>query len=161
MFGNGTEIVRLLDWATVVYSIISRRRYSVQKSFSNSHIRDRKKYRKRILILSDDSQLASSLSLFFGEEFDVQTVEQFDQARDIIIQENADLLLIDFGLPDNRISQSLSTIKSRKKIPVILMYVFHEKKLSIESEIRKYADAVFYKPVNIIDVLGQIRLFLS
>ncbi len=113
------------------------------------------------MILSDDSQLASSLSLFFGDEFEVQTVEQFDQARDIIKQGNVDLLLIDFGLPDNRISHSLSNLKSRKKIPVILMYVFHEKKIPIESEIRKYADAVFYKPVNITDVLGRIRLFLS
>ncbi len=133
----------------------------MQKSLSNSHTRARKKDKKRILILSDDSQLASSVSLFFGDEFEVQTVEQFDQARDIIKQGNVDLLLIDFGLPDNRISHSLSNLKSRKKIPVILMYVFHEKKIPIESEIRKYADAVFYKPVNLTDVLGRIRLFLS
>jgi len=133
----------------------------VQKSISNSFTGDRDKDKKRILILSDDSQLASSLSLFFGDEFDVQTVEQFDQVREILNRGHADLLLIDFGLPDNRISQSLSNLKGRKKIPVILMYVFHEKKIPIESEIRKYADAVFYKPVNITDVLGRIRLFLS
>ncbi len=133
----------------------------MQKSISNSFTGDRDKDKKRILILSDDSQLASSLSLFFGDEFDVQTVEQFDQVREILNRGHADLLLIDFGLPDNRISQSLSNLKGRKKIPVILMYVFHEKKIPIESEIRKYADAVFYKPVNITDVLGRIRLFLS
>jgi DNA-binding response OmpR family regulator len=133
----------------------------VQKLSANSHIADRPKSRKKILILSDDSQLALSLSLFFGEEFEVQTVEQFDQARDIIHNGRADLFLIDFGLADDTITRSLSTIKRRKKIPIILMYVFHEKKVGAESEIRKYADAVFYKPVNVLDVLGQIRLFLS
>jgi DNA-binding response OmpR family regulator len=133
----------------------------VQNSFSNRHTEGQPKGKKRVLILSDDSQLALSLSLFFGDEFDVQTVEHFDHARDIIIQNNADLLLIDFGLPDDRIPRSLSTIRQRKQIPIVLMYVFHEKKMAIESEIRKYADAVFYKPVNLLDVLGKIRLFLS
>jgi len=117
--------------------------------------------KKKVLILSDDSQLAMSLSLFFGEEFDVQTVDKFDHARDIIGQNNADLLLIDYGLPDDRFPKSLSSIRRQKQIPIVLMYVFHEKKGIIESEIRKYADAVFYKPVNILEVLGKIRLYLS
>lgn len=117
--------------------------------------------KKRILILSDDSQLALSLSLFFGEEFDVQIVEQFDHAWELITHNHADLLLVDFGLPDDHISKSLSNIRRRKKIPIVLMYVFHEKKVSLETELRKHVDAVFYKPVNILDVLGQIRLFLS
>lgn len=134
---------------------------SAQHRVIKSYTSNQPKSKKRILILSDDSQLASSLSLYFGEEFDVQTVEEFDQARDIIIQDNADLLLFDFGLPDNRIPESLSIIRRKKNIPIVLMYVFHEKTLPIELEIRKYADAVFYKPVNIVDVLGQIRLFLS
>lgn len=134
---------------------------SVRYRVTKSHTSNQPKSKKRILILSDDFQLASSLSLYFGEEFDVQTVEQFEQARDIIIQDNADLLLFDFGLPDNQIPESLSIIRRKKRIPIVLMYVFHEKTLPIELEIRKYADAVFYKPVNIVDVLGQIRLFLS
>ncbi len=134
---------------------------SAQHRVIKSSISNQPKSKKRILILSDDSQLASSLSLYFGEEFDVQTVEEFEQARDIIIQDSADLLLFDFGLPDKRIPESLSIIRRKKNIPIVLMYVFHEKTLPIELEIRKYADAVFYKPVNIVDVLGQIRLFLS
>ncbi len=134
---------------------------SAQHRVIKSYTSNQPKSKKRILILSDDSQLASSLSLYFGEEFDVQTVEEFEQARDIIIQDSADLLLFDFGLPDKRIPESLSIIRRKKNIPIVLMYVFHEKTLPIELEIRKYADAVFYKPVNIVDVLGQIRLFLS
>jgi len=134
---------------------------SVQHRVIKSHTSNKPQSKKRILILSDDSQLASSLSLYFGEEFDVQTVEEFEHARDIIIQDNADLLLFDFGLPDNRIPESLSIIRRKKNIPIVMMYVFHEKTLPIELEIRKYANAVFYKPVNIVDVLGQIRLFLS
>jgi DNA-binding response OmpR family regulator len=133
----------------------------VQNTVLKSHSSNQPKNKKRILILSDDSQLASSLSLYFGEEFDVQTVEQLEHARDIIIRDNADLLLFDFGLPDNRIPESLSVIKRNKNIPIVLMYVFHKKALPIELEIRKYTDAVFYKPVNIVDVLGQIRQFLS
>lgn len=133
----------------------------MQNSFSNSHITGRSEGKKRVLILSDDPQLAVSLSLYFGDEFDVQTVENFDHARDVIKRDNADLLLIDFGIPHDRIPRSLSSIHRQKKVPIVMMYVFHEKKAALENEIRKYADAIFYKPVNLLDVLGKIRLFLS
>jgi len=133
----------------------------VQRSGSNTHNTNRAGHKKKVLILSKDTQLALSLSLFFGDEFEVQTVEKFDQARDIIAQNGADLLLIDYGLPDDHIPGSLSSIRQKKDIPIVMMYVFHEKKIKIESEIRKYTDAVFYKPVNILDVLGKIRLFIS
>jgi len=133
----------------------------VHRSGSNTHNADRAGLKKKVLILSKDAQLALSLSLFFGDEFEVQTVEKFDHAGDIIGQNGADLLLIDYGLPDDHIPKSLSSIRQKKDIPIVMMYVFHGKKIKIESEIRKYADAVFYKPVNILDVLGKIRLFLS
>jgi DNA-binding NtrC family response regulator len=120
------------------------------------------KNRKKILILSDDSQLAMSLSLFFGDEFEVKTVEHFNDAREIIKRNEADLLLVDFGVPDDRMPVSLGNLKDRNEnIPMILMYVFHERKKPVDVAIRKLADAVFYKPVNLLDVLGQIRVFLS
>jgi len=135
--------------------------FAVQNSLSHTHNSKQPTNKKKVLILSKDTQLALSLSLFFAEEFEVQTVEQFDHAGDIIGQDDADLLLIDYGMPDDHIPKSLSSIRRRKNIPIVMMYVFHEKKMSIESEIRKYTDAVFYKPVNILDVLGKIRLCLS
>lgn len=134
----------------------------MQNSQSSRGPIHRGEHRKKILIISDDSQLAQSLSLFFGEEFDVSTVEHFDDVLRLISQKRADLLLVDFGLPDAKISESLGSLKRQGlTIPIVLMYAYHERKKSVESEIRKYADAVFYKPVNIFEVLGQIRIFLS
>jgi DNA-binding response OmpR family regulator len=134
----------------------------VQSQDSHPSVKDRKTARKKIVILSDDLHLSQSLSLFFGNEFDVQTVDSFTDVSSIVCSSTVDLLLVDFGLPEPCISKSLCAIReSGCTIPIVLMYVFHEKKKNQESEMRKYADAVFYKPVNILDVLGQIRIFLS
>ncbi len=118
--------------------------------------------RKRIAILSDDSTLSLSLTLFFENEFDVSVVSNPADVPGLIRNDAADLLLIDTGLPNKEVSRLLGDIRSSSKhFPIVSMYVFHDRSRLIDNDIKKNSDAVFYKPANILDVLGQIRLLLS
>ena len=118
--------------------------------------------KKRILIISDDLSLALNLSLFLADEFSVDTIDHQCETVDKVDNLKTDLLLVDYGLPGKEISKTLSKIRTYdKKLPIVSMYVYHEKSKSVDSDLKRCCDAVFYKPVNILDVLGRIRSLLS
>jgi DNA-binding response OmpR family regulator len=118
--------------------------------------------KKRIVILSDDVYLSHSLSLFLENEFEVEAVDHYSKAIEVVSTHKTDLLLVDYGLPGKEISRIIDAIRSSdKKLPIVSMYVYHEKSKRADSDLKRCCDAVFYKPVNILDVLGRIRVLLS
>jgi DNA-binding response OmpR family regulator len=117
--------------------------------------------RKSILIFSPDLNLCFSLSSLFQDRYHVVTTTNIATFERLATCFGADLAIVD-EVPSECLIRRLEVIASgRPKIPVIMLYVYNGRDVTLDRGIRARVDSVFYKPVEISVVSKRIDEILT
>lgn len=119
-------------------------------------------YSKKILIFSEDIDFCRSLTLLFQFKYDVISTTVIEEIFDLVGKEKVDLILVDSAISDERILSAIKKIKNiRTEIIIILLYIYKFSNIELEKNYRECVDGLFYKPVDIYQVMGVIKDLLK
>ncbi len=119
------------------------------------------KGRKTILIVSPDPNFCLSLSMLFGDRYRVLTAASLSVLQEGVEARGVDLILIDEG-PSRKMVDRIDAFRHlNPTLPIIILYVYSPKDVDLDSDLRKAADSVFYKPFEIGTVSKRIDDLLS
>ncbi len=114
------------------------------------------KDRKSILIFSPDLNLCFSFSVLFQDRYHVVTTTNIATFEKLATCVGADLAIVD-EIPSECLLKSLEILgQGLPKIPVIMLYVYNERDVTLDRAIRNRVDSVFYKPVEVSVVSKRI-----
>ena len=113
--------------------------------------------RKNILLHSADKDLMKSLSILLQDQYGIVATET---AEELALQRNnkcISLLVVDL---ERSIPALLAEFEQRRlenhDAPIIVLYAFRQGQPEWEKKIRQLASQVFYKPVQIEQILEAI-----
>lgn len=119
------------------------------------------KGRKTILIVSPDPNFCLSLSMLFGDRYRVLTAASLSVLQEGVEARGVDLILVDEG-PSRKMVDRIDAFRHlNPTLPIIILYVYSPKDVDLDSDLRKAADSVFYKPFEIGTVSKRIDDLLS
>jgi len=122
----------------------------------------RTELREKILVFSPDKDLAGSLSMLLEGNFEIVCETRLDLLRELIDAARPALLLIDLFSYPRDISKVLNVLtKHGNTIPSIILHVFQQHNPQIEADIRKSADLVLYKPLDVEEIGKSITQLLT
>lgn len=125
-----------------------------------------------ILIVDDDTELASGLSgVLTSEGYTVATIDNLADAKDTLLREQPDLLILDIMFPENPaggfdLARWLRSGEATKSIPVILLTAVNQElpmdfsARDIDDEWMPVQDFV-EKPPEIPQLLAKIGKLLA
>lgn len=115
---------------------------------------------KKILIVEDDEKLRNELEIFLSNNgYEAQTLKEFKNTINKILEINPDLLLLDINLPEADGEYICKELRKKSEMPIIIV-------TSRESEIDELlcinygADHYITKPFNIQILLAKISSLL-
>ncbi len=119
---------------------------------------------KKVLIVEDNPKHARALAYFLAT-FDIKSEIQNDIESGImaIQKQEVDCVIMDMGIPDKKVYDSLESLKSKKEFDHIPIIIFTGKSLSITEEykIKQYADSIIVKTAHSYQrMLDEVSLFL-
>ncbi len=113
--------------------------------------------KKNILLHSADKDLTKSLSILLQDQYGIVATETVEE---LALQRNnkcISLLVVDL---ERSIPALLAEFEQRRlenpHVPIIVLYAFRQGQPEWEKKIRQLASQVFYKPVQIEQVLEAI-----
>jgi DNA-binding NtrC family response regulator len=113
--------------------------------------------RKNILLHSADKDLMKSLSILLQDQYGIVATETVEE---LALQRNnkcISLLVVDL---ERSIPALLAEFEQRRlenpRVPIIVLYAFRQGQPEWERKIRQLASQVFYKPVQIEEILEAI-----
>jgi DNA-binding response OmpR family regulator len=116
---------------------------------------------KNAIFYSPDLNLCVSLLLYFQDKYKVTTTTDLEVLNLLSINPTFDIIIIDAD-PNKQILNLCHTIKEEnKKSSLILTYVFKNQIKDTEKSLRLYADAIFYKPVDLEEVTKNLNLIVA
>lgn len=78
--------------------------------------------KKKILIIEDEKTICQELTeLLTNEGYEAEYLEQFDNAKNDILEKNADLLLLDINIPGINGEMLLREIRKTSDVPIIMV----------------------------------------
>ena len=117
--------------------------------------------RKTILIVSPDPNFCLSLSMLFGDRYRVLTASSLSVLQEGMEARRIDLVLVDEG-PSRKMVECIDAYRHlNPTLPIIILYVYSPKDVDLDSDLRKTADSVFYKPFEIGTVSKRVDDLLS
>ena len=115
----------------------------------------------RILLVDDDRALASMLSEYLAlHGFSVESVTSGEEALTLIDARSPDLVVLDVGLPGIDGLQTLSRLRERRSVPVIMLTAHGEDRDRIAGLLAG-ADDYLPKPFNPLELAARIRAVLK
>ncbi|MFQ5798282.1 MAG: hypothetical protein ACE5H0_06260 [Bacteroidota bacterium] len=124
--------------------------------------RDGERTKKRVLIYSQDPDFCISLTLLFQEEYDVTSTTLLSEVAEMIGSHGADLLVADSSSSLREISRQIEDIKKREPaFPVVLLYVYRFENRDLEFNLRRFVNALFYKPIDITHLSNAVHSLLA
>ena len=112
---------------------------------------------KKILLVEDDPNIVSSLTLFMKNEgYLVDSANGQQTALQKIAQEQYDIILLDISLNDGNGFSTCSAIKSQKDIPIIFLTA-DDDEFSVVSGLELGADDYIVKPFDTKEVVARIK----
>lgn len=115
----------------------------------------------RILLVDDDRALASMLSEYLAlQGFAVESVTSGEEALASIDDRSPDLVLLDVGLPGIDGLETLSRLRERRSVPVIMLTAHGEDSDRIAGLLAG-ADDYLPKPFNPLELAARIRAVLK
>jgi len=117
--------------------------------------------RKTILIVSPDPNFCLSLSMLFGDRYRVLTASGLSVLQEGVEARGVDLILVDEGPSRTMVDRIGSFRHLNPALPLIILYVYSPKDVNLDSELRRTADSVFYKPFENGTVSKRIDDLLS
>lgn len=116
--------------------------------------------KKTIIIYSPDLNFCFSLSMLFQDRYNVITTTNMGMLEEFVESHSADLVMID-AVPSESIIERLGRLKRTKKnLPVFILYVYNSKDVKLDRAIRDHVDSVFYKPFEISTISRRINELL-
>lgn len=77
---------------------------------------------KKILIIEDEKTICQELTeLLTNEGYEAEYLKQFDNAKNDILEKNADLLLLDINIPGINGEMLLREIRKTSDVPIIMV----------------------------------------
>ena len=112
--------------------------------------------KKTILIYSPDLNFCFSLSMLFQDRYNVITTTNVGMLERFVGTYSPDLVMMD-AVPSQKILDRLEELKSVKRnLPIIMLYVYSAKDVTLDQAIRSRVDSVFYKPFEVNTVSCRI-----
>lgn len=116
--------------------------------------------KKTILIYSPDLNFCFSLSMLFQDRYNVITTTNPGMLETFVGEYAADLVVVD-AVPSEKLIERLDGLKALNKcLPIIMIYVYSQKEIILDSTIRRHVDSVFYKPFDVGDMSKRIAELL-
>lgn len=116
--------------------------------------------KEKILIVEDDLQIQSFISYALENEgFSVQSFTKGKESIQYMIQESADLILLDLGLPDIDGMEVLHKIRENTEVPIIIVSARDHDKEKVEA-LDDGADDYLTKPFSATELMARIRVAL-
>ncbi len=113
-----------------------------------------------ILIYSPDLNFCFSLSMLFQDRYNVITTTNSSMLDSFVAHYAANLLIVDAS-PSEKMLERVHALKDlNKRLPIIMLYVFNPKEVSLDHAVRKEVDSVFYKPFDLAAVSKRINELL-
>ena len=113
-----------------------------------------------ILIVEDDEKLSKELKIFLDKNgYDSVILQKFDNAVEDILEENADLILLDINLPNTDGEYICKEIRKQSNMPIIIV-TSRDNELDELLSINNGADHYITKPFNIHILLAKIGSLL-
>lgn len=116
--------------------------------------------KKTVLIFSRDLNFSFSLSAVFQDRFNVITTTNPGMLEAFVANYSADLLIMDADLSESMIERIGGLKGLNKDLPIIVLYVYSQKEVRLDSSIRSRVDSVFYKPLEISAISKRIEELL-
>ena len=115
----------------------------------------------KILIVEDDEKLRKELKIFLENNgYEVKILEQFKNAVDNILKENADLILFDINLPYADGEYICKEIRKVSDLPII-MVTSRNSEIDELISLNNGADQYVVKPYNVQILLAKIAGLLK
>ena len=110
----------------------------------------------KILIVEDDEKLRKELKIFLDKNgYDAVILQKFDNAVEDILEENADLILLDINLPYTDGEFICKEIRKTSDVPII-MVTSRDNEMDELISLNYGADQYVTKPFNIQILLAKI-----
>ena len=110
----------------------------------------------KILIVEDDEKLSKELKIFLDKNgYDSVILQKFDNAVEDILEENADLILLDINLPYTDGEYICKEIRKTSDVPII-MVTSRDNEMDELISLNYGADQYVTKPFNIQILLAKI-----
>ena len=127
----------------------------------NSSVEKNNKTKKTILHVDDDKNLIDVVRLLLiNEPYDIVNTTRGDLAKELALEHNPDLILLDIMMPDMSGYVVLGQLKNdtlTKDIPVIALSVSSEREKSLKSGAKKHIT----KPMNEKKLISAIKELIS
>ncbi len=116
---------------------------------------------QKILIIEDDKKLRNELETFLNKNgFNARVLEKFNNTIQDILQENADLVLLDINLPYIDGEYVCKEIRKTSNVPII-MVTSRDNEIDELMSLNYGADQYVTKPFNIQILLAKITGLLK
>ena len=116
--------------------------------------------KKKILIIEDEKTICRELTeLLTNEGYEAEYLEQFDNAKNDILEKNSDLLLLDINIPGINGEMLLREIRKTSDVPIIMV----TSRTGETDEVLSMsygADDYITKPFGSEELLARIRTAL-
>jgi DNA-binding NtrC family response regulator len=117
--------------------------------------------KKSILVVDDDLSICQVYEYFFGSKgFESHIALSAEEALGILDKYNVDIVITNVNMPGMNGFELTSIIKTNTKLDVIIVTGLREG-CSYEEASRVGAGALFYKPVNLNDLLNSVSRLLD
>ncbi len=111
---------------------------------------------KNIVVYSSDSNICLSLMMYLQNDYSVTTTTNLDVLRVMAKNITFDLVIID-AEPSKAIEKTCKELREQNPIiPIILTYVYENNSKAYDSNLRKYASSIFYKPFDLTEVTKEL-----
>ena len=115
----------------------------------------------KILIVEDDEKLRKELKIFLEKNgYEVKILEEFENAIQDILKENADLILLDINLPYTDGEYICKEIRKVSDLPII-MVTSRNSEIDELISLNNGADQYVVKPYNVQILLAKIAGLLK
>lgn len=117
--------------------------------------------KKTVFLLSPDLDLCTSLTLLLQNRFKIVTTTQFEFVHKIVDTLKPHIFIADLK-PSEKLVDSITRLKTdfpNLKIILFLDSWINYKK--IESSLMKIADAIFYQPIDLIEINKKLDLLIN
>ena len=112
---------------------------------------------QKILIVEDDEKLRKELEIFLNKNgFIAKGLEKFDNTIEEILNENADLVLLDINLPYTDGEFVCKELRKTSNVPII-MVTSRDNEIDELMSLNYGADQYVTKPYNIQILLAKIN----
>lgn len=117
--------------------------------------------KKSIIIYSPDLNFCFSLSMVFQDRYNVITTTNLGMLEKFVAIYSADLVIVD-AVPTEKLIGRIDGLRgTNRRLPVIILYVYSAKDVTLDRAVRGHVDSVFYKPFEISAVSKRIDELLA